>query len=241
MLNARQRVLLKALGILLWIPRATNTHKVKGVLAEQSIWRTDAEPEPVIAQTEPVISPVTPSSTGLDSVTHQPIVAKQQEPQQVKEHLQPESKPAQITAPLEVKTLPVDVSLVEKPISMVQFRIQACEINQWVVVVNEEDLKNPQRLKLWQSIQQAFQKNNLDQQVIHQFAWPLSDGARWQSAVGAKSAFAGFLFKMGLDKRIGLMSELVDEVCPDRIERLPHLAELLEEPLKKRMLWNLLK
>ena len=55
-----------------------------------------------------------------------------------------------------------------------------------------------------------------------------------------KSALNGFLFRLGLDKRVGLMSELPDNICPDRLERLPHLTELLAEPLKKRTLWHLL-
>lgn len=117
----------------------------------------------------------------------------------------------------------------------ISFRLQACEINQWIILIHEDDLQNSAMQTLWQNILKAF-----NQPEITQFSWPLSEGQRWQRSVGAKSALNGFLFRLGLDKRVGLMSELPDNICPDRLERLPHLAELLAEPLKKRALWHLL-
>lgn len=118
----------------------------------------------------------------------------------------------------------------------ISFRLQACEINQWIILIHEDDLQDSAMQTLWQNILKAF-----NQPVITHFSWPLSEGQRWQRSTGAKSALNGFLFRMGLDKRVGLMSELSDDICPDRLERLPHLTELLAEPLKKRALWHLLK
>ena len=117
----------------------------------------------------------------------------------------------------------------------ISFRLQACEINQWIILIHEDDLQNSAMQTLWQNILKAF-----NQPEITQFSWPLSEGQRWQRSMGAKSSLNGFLFRLGLDKRVGLMSELPDNICPDRLERLPHLAELLAEPLKKRALWHLL-
>ena len=37
------------------------------------------------------------------------------------------------------------------------------------------------------------------------------------------------------------MGDLPDQVCPDRIERLPSLPELLADPAQKRRLWLLLR
>ncbi len=138
------------------------------------------------------------------------------------------------TVLLEVDHQPLLMS--EAVSNTINFRLQACEINQWIVLVNEEDLQDPLMQTLWQNILKAF-----NQPAIINFSWPLSEGQRWQRTTGAKSALNGFLFRMGLDKRVGLMSELPDDICPDRLERLPHLAELLAEPLKKRTLWHLLK
>ena len=119
--------------------------------------------------------------------------------------------------------------------AIISFRLQACEINQWIILIHEDDLQNSALQTLWQNILKAF-----NQPEITHFSWPLSEGQRWQRSIGAKSALNGFLFRLGLDKRVGLMSELPDNICPDRLERLPHLAELLAEPLKKRALWHLL-
>lgn len=140
----------------------------------------------------------------------------------------------------DIKTDPrINESLDPEPLSLaprLNFRLQACEINQWVILVNESDLQQPELRKLWHNILLAFKQPT----VVH-FSWPLSEGQRWQQAGGAKAALNGFLFRMGLDKRVGLMSNLPDDICPERLERLPHLAELLAEPLKKRTLWHLLK
>lgn len=138
------------------------------------------------------------------------------------------------TVLLEVDHQPLLMS--EAASNTISFRLQACEINQWIVLVNEEDLQDPLMQTLWQNILKAF-----NQPAIINFSWPLSEGQRWQRSIGAKSALNGFLFRMGLDKRVGLMSNLPDDICPERLERLPHLAELLAEPLKKRTLWHLLK
>lgn len=117
----------------------------------------------------------------------------------------------------------------------ISFRLQACEINEWIILIHEDDLQDSAMHTLWQNILKAF-----NQPEITHFSWPLSEGQRWQRSMGAKSALNGFLFRLGLDKRVGLMSELPDNICPDRLERLPHLTELLAEPLKKRTLWHLL-
>lgn len=104
------------------------------------------------------------------------------------------------------------------------------------MLVDEQTLQNPAAKQLWNSICSAFSN---PEQI--RFSWPLADGLRWQHPLGAKAALNGFLFRLGMDKRIGLMGHLQDDVAPDRIERLPTLQELIEQPLKKRSLWLLLK
>jgi len=50
----------------------------------------------------------------------------------------------------------------------------------------------------------------------------------------------GLLMRLHPQARVGLMGELPDHVLPDRVERLPSLSSLIEQPLRKRTLWQLL-
>lgn len=243
--NARQQALLTALGIRQWVPRAATAVPVSSV----QLWRqlTDEPdqatvdhahaavhqlnqdylnhhlpPEPASVSAE-LTEQLASSAQDADIPSEQEIERRQPEPASGQE----ENETQDINGfGLEA----VGTSIVHS------FRLQACEINQWIVLVNEADLQNPQHNTLWKNILLAFR-----QPEVSHFSWPLSEGQRWQRMTGSQAALNGFLFRMGLDKRVGLMSELADPLIPDRIERLPHLAELIEQPLKKRLLWQLLK
>lgn len=257
--DARQQAILTALGIRQWVPRATATMPVPPAAVQ--LWRQQTdEPEQVVVET--LTNTVTQAKqnsasslestheiTGLESgSTHATVVLTTQpdlsesawnQPEVVAQPERMDKTNWQQTARAEVETALEDndgFELETASIPLYSFRLQACEINQWIVLVNEADLQDPQLNKLWKNILLAFR-----QPEMNHFSWPLSEGQRWQRMTGSKAALNGFLFKMGLDKRVGLMSELADEVCSDRIERLPHLAELIEQPLKKRLLWELLK
>lgn len=257
MRDVRRRSILAALGIPLWIPRLAKTNPQKVVeSASQGIWRQQGD--------EVVQDNIVDSKPHNDFVDHVKAVKPAAAVENLIEHHQsaeasagirnvaakkddavssPISQPAEpLIQPLQVP-LPetiLDYSLVESQEVVapetLRFSVQAVEINQWVILMDEKTLKNKAEKQLWNNILQAF-----GGPAMVPFAWPLADGARWQHPLGAKAALNGFLFRMGMDKRIGLMGELNDEVCPDRIERLPTLKDLLEEPLNKRALWNLLK
>lgn len=264
--NGRQRALLAVLGIPQWIPRAAKT-RLAAPATLTALWRqahdTSADQDnnqPMSPQSNH--NPVT-ETTALGNPAQRPMPAKHSQPltetvtdpqspiisglpvlrAETPERVQPTDQSLLIPDNLLISDSNVDQrinanlnaeQLVVAP--RLNFRLQACEINQWVVLVNETDLQQPELRKLWHNILLAFKQPP----VVH-FSWPLSDGQRWQQAGGAKAALNGFLFRMGLDKRVGLMSELDDALCPDRLERLPHLSELLQQPLKKRLLWQLLK
>lgn len=263
MQTARQHALLNALGIRQWVPRATAT--VVNQTTNKTLWRNDSNSNnndapneiasPQInhgAPTESINIPVngafnTQSNLNINP-SIQPEIVQQIEPNSLIRNNVELSLPV---AKIQTAFKPVNVErndLVKMQSdswadefelsqqSALSFQLQAIEINQWIILVNESDLQQVAAAKLWQNILLGFK-----QPAISHFAWPLAEGQRWQRRVGAKAALSGFLFKLGLDKRIGLMSALPDEVCVDRIERLPHLQELLDEPLKKRLLWNLLK
>jgi hypothetical protein len=117
-----------------------------------------------------------------------------------------------------------------------RFALQARVIGGWVLLVSEDSLQDPAAQRLWDNIGLAMQVNS-----IERFVWPLAEGARWQQMDGASAALSGFLFRLGASYRVGLMGALADAACPDRVERLPALADLLREPLQKRGFWQLLR
>ncbi|MEC7118878.1 MAG: hypothetical protein VXW65_03110 [Pseudomonadota bacterium] len=119
---------------------------------------------------------------------------------------------------------------------LLRFSVQARVIGAWIVLVPEQSLQVPACQRLWDNIAQA-----LSASPVQTFVWPLAEGARWQRMDGVSAAFAGFLYRLDPQRRVGLMGELPDQVCPDRIERLPSLEGLLAEPLHKRSVWALLR
>ncbi|XID74205.1 hypothetical protein ACF3NA_06455 [Alkanindiges sp. WGS2144] len=243
--NARQRALLSVLGINVWIPRAAKTTPISS--AAISLWR---QGEGAFDQSghEVASYDVQLDAVGNPSVSQQHVIAQQSTA--VRENTAGQSEVTVATDELAVKETSIkevikDVTKVISPealaleadiLNLAPFRLQACQINHWVILINEADLQDEQARKLWQNILAVFGKP-----AISYFSWPLAGGQRWQRATGARAALTGFLFRMGLDRRAGLMSELDSSICPDRIERLPYLAELLAEPLKKRILWQFLK
>lgn len=225
MLGLRQRALLDLLGIPVWISRKRDT-QAAAKSATTSIWRdlTHIEPAPVDAfeTPSPVVTPTVPAERVM--LSEPAVQARVTEPAQVPVNTAQTLTPVQAPA----------VVLSKAP--AIKFHLQVFETAQWLVMVNADELQHPQADLLWRNIQLAFK-----QPTVYRFSWPLAEGQRWQTSQGAKAALNGFLFRLGLDKRAGLIGDLPDEVCPDRLERLPRLAELLQEPLKKRQLWQVLK
>lgn len=251
--NARQHAILTALGIRQWVPRAIATTATPSV----PLWRHASDEldntnnsdchaleknDNLARDHEPANQIDQPKVTLNIEVDHQhyhhdPLQPEQLQPEQVAKPSPDLVKP--LPKPDVIQNVEHDADVFELEATaastLYSFRLHACEINQWIVLVNEADLQNPQLNTLWKNILLAFR-----QPEVNHFSWPLSEGQRWQRMTGSKAALNGLLFRLGLDKRVGLMSELADEVCPDHIERLPHLSELIEQPLKKRLLWQLL-
>lgn len=238
MYDARQRAILAGLGIPLWIPKLLGARKQHA--ASTIIWRDQPGLDQLgisIPQTLQVANVAAQQETSVVPIENQSSVARQAVPEQ-------SAKVADVTvsnpiiAPMplpgaDVAVHPAD-SLSSQP--LLRFSVQAVEINHWILLVDEQTLQSTEVRQLWGNICAAFAKT---EQL--RFNWPLADGLRWQHPQGAKAALNGFLFRLGMDKRIGLMGQLQDDVMPDRIERLPTLQELIEQPLKKRSLWQLLK
>lgn len=240
--QARARAVLAALGIPLWGVRGEQTQSVSVV----SIWGNqtdsfDSDTQDQKNQSEQkmeVLAPTTKSEVGL---TLEPSIPKpptlplvESNPVvKLKEEIQSEEKPTRLPFAQVITTN--DPMHIEQ---VIRFSLEARIIGEWVVLVSVQALNHRDRNTLWKSISQSFSFRQASQEVSR-FDWPLAEGARWQTNVGAQAALMGFLTRFGSERRIGLMGELPDSIIPDRLERLPSLDELLREPLKKRSLWRL--
>lgn len=247
---ARARALLAALGVPVWGARGAAVTRVP----VRAVWQ-GAEPrltpddirtdQPVLEQSvldqasvnqaraavisgKAVANAAVPLPNGFD---HPPPVA----PTDVQ---RPVSQPFAARAVADALTVdhPATTSSLEQDSNTrLRFAVQARVIGQWIVCVPEDALMDEQARRLWDNIGIAMQA-----QTVQHFAWPLAEGPRWQRMDGAAAALAGFLFRLSPLARVGLMGHLPDTACPDRIERLPALSELLADPLQKRTLWQLL-
>lgn len=234
MRDARQRSILAGMGISLWVPRLARTRKI--LPASADMWR-----DQVVTGQIPVAAPV-PATAIPDVVPVMPDAV--QAGLQVQLVVEPvlTANPAESAGQLPATVAAVvamqagagqDAVQTQSPL---RFSVQAVELPHWILLIDEQSLQHAAARQLWANICAAF----ANPEPVR-FNWPLADGLRWQHPQGAKAALNGFLFRMGMDKRIGLMGQLQDDIAPDRIERLPTLQELLEQPLKKRSLWSLLK
>lgn len=227
MLNLRQRSLLGVLGIPVWISRQRGTQPAAPSFP--SIWRDQNE---VSDSNTPTTENLIKRQKVIEPIISSPAMVT---PIDKSETIAVISK-THISLPEHQLLQPVALTTVDNKGESLKFHLHIVETPQWLILVSAEELKDPAATQLWQNIQLAF-----GSPTLFQFSWPLAEGQRWQSGVGAKAALSGFLFRLGLDKRAGLIGDLPDHICPDRLERLPRLSELLEEPLKKRQLWHVLK
>jgi len=212
--------------------------------ARVSLWR-DAAPPPAaladnLARAEPVEAlPV--ETKAIESQPIQPTVTSVQ----VRDAFRPTTPLLERVKPVEAEPVnptlaePVEADATETRSSvepLLRFSVQARLIGAWIVLVPDQALQDAASQRLWDNMTEAMQAS-----APHSFLWPLAEGTRWQRMEGVSAAFAGFLYRLGKTQRVGLMGELPDQVCPDRIEQLPSLPELLANPLQKRSLWLLLR
>lgn len=131
--------------------------------------------------------------------------------------------------------------------TIASFALQGLRYQQWLLLCDVEVLKQPEQAALWQSMQRG-----LNSQVL-QLNFPLVEGMNKLSL--ARAALQGFLTKVANSNQanpqpshiisydnlnIGLLSSLSDELLLDEMQRLPYLAEMLENPLRKKQLWQII-
>ncbi|MDE2420106.1 MAG: hypothetical protein KGO49_02845 [Gammaproteobacteria bacterium] len=241
--QARTRAVLAALGVPLWGARDEQPQSVPVM----SVWDKD--------ESDHVEHLVQDQKSQVEVKAVSAEVVKNIEVNQPPQRSIPQSSLPKVELNPSVK-LKTEGQLAEKPTRLpfaqviatnesvhveqvIRFSLEARVIGEWVVLVSVQALNHPDRHALWKNISQSLIFRQ-DSQEVCRFDWPLAEGARWQTNVGAQAALMGFLTRFGSERRIGLMGELPDSIIPDRLERLPSLDELLREPLKKRSLWRLL-
>ena len=236
-MQPRTRAVLAALNIPVWMGRGAAVQR-----ARVSVWRDDAPStdQKVLAESVEV--------SRIEAKSDRAVLAEHIEVQPVKteqrQAFQPivRPSPTRSAEPVAAKTAqapPAEPQTAVEP--LIRFSVQARLIGDWIVLVPEQALQDEACQRLWGNIVQAMSLHAESPAPAESFVWPLAEGARWQRMEGASAALAGFLYRLGKTQRVGLMGDLPDQACPDRIERLPSLPELLANPLQKRSLWLLLR
>lgn len=240
-MQPRTRAVLAALNIPVWMGRGGSVQR-----ARVSLWRDQlqVDPAPQSELSRPVIVAETRAQSArfIPNTSVPPAVSDISPP-----HAPPSLSAREAFMPPialhpglaehanDVVTEPLTVEpVVTEP--LLRFSVQARLIGAWIVLVPEQTLQDAACQRLWDNIGQAMQAS-----APESFIWPLAEGVRWQRMQGVSAAFAGFLHRLGKTQRVGLMGDLADQVCPERIERLPSLTDLLANPSQKRSLWLLLR
>lgn len=237
-MQPRTRAVLAALNIPVWMGRGAAVQR-----ARVSVWRdeaplTDQNPPAELTETK-LVEAKANRAVLAERVEAQPLAEAQPvkaEPRQAFQPIVPMPK-IRLAEPAQANATEVQAAV--EP--LLRFSVQARRVGDWIVLVPEQVLQDQSCQRLWNNILQALSLNLPQVAAAETFVWPLAEGARWQRMDGASAAFAGFLHRLGKTQRVGLMGDLPDQVCPDRIERLPSLPELLANPLQKRSLWLLLR
>jgi len=248
--QVRTRAVLAALGIPLWAVRGEPVQTVPKV----SIWGQQDVHTPQVETVE-VIQPIVNKinindekpSSAKDQPTSNVVVSETKSVVSQVSVISSEKLEFNNNAKVQLENKPIRQPFTQTIVAseavhvvqVVRFSLEARVIGNWVVLVSVQALNHPDRNALWKNLNQALVSgDNINQ--VGRLDWPLAEGSRWQHNDGAQAALMGFLSRFGSERRIGLMGELPDHVIPERLERLPSLDELLQEPLKKRTLWRLL-
>ena len=219
-MNPRTRAVLAVLGVPVW---AARQHAVRQV-TPTPIWRD-------------VTEEVVPRSEALVRLgTHEKVVQVSVPNRHAPPPSVVQARPIPITPQhraVEAKAPIVQPVAVEA--TAVRFAVEVLVLQSWLLVVPSQQLADNACRQLWEQIQLVFAKQPVE------WFWPLAEGARWQTAPYAAVALQGFFARLAPQARVGLMGELPDQALPERVERLPSLQQLIEQPLQKRTLWQLLQ
>lgn len=112
------------------------------------------------------------------------------------------------------------------------FQLQSLSLSHCIILLDATSLTADQHI-LWANIQRAATAEFSE--LNWPFAWQHAQDAR-----GAHSYIAGFVDGQGMDKPILMLGE-VPHFQHSKAMQLPSLQEMLEQPLLKRRLWQLMQ
>lgn len=221
-MNPRTRAVLSALGVPVWAAR----QRVVQTITPNPVWRDQTEHIEIKPTAPPGPQQPRRGQGGHLALGQQPTITK--------------APPAPIPVVVpQTPSLPqqqgVKPSAVESSASVIRFAVEALLLKSWILVVPAQQLEDTACRQLWEQLQVVFASTPVA------WSWPLAEGVRWQTAPYAAVALQGLFARLQPHARVGLMGELPDQVLPDRVERLPSLVNLIEQPLHKRTLWQLLQ
>ncbi|WP_087087801.1 hypothetical protein [Acinetobacter pittii] len=208
----QQRNILATLGIDVWVPKTQVCQKNNA----QSLWR-----DHVAEEGEPIILP-----SKNDLVLEQPIKP------QVIEIPKVESEIA-VPPPVEVPPVVPPRNEVQAPVvTIASFELQAFALEKCVIFLDVTNLADEEK-QLWGNIQKA----KIGQYAELKWPFPL---ASYQDQRGAGSYIQGFLDAVAADKKILCLGEC-SYIQHANIIHLASLKEMLEKPLLKKRLWQLMQ
>ncbi|MEQ1066218.1 hypothetical protein ABLB96_14250 [Acinetobacter sp. XH1741] len=209
----QQRNILATLGIDVWIPRTQVCQKNNA----QTLWR-DQIAESQTSITIPVIDTPTveqkqskPQILDTAEVAKEPIAA-------VVETLQPE--------------VFVEKARIVEPETIAPFELQAYCIEKCVIFVDATTLEKEEK-QLWSNIQKA----KVGQYAELRWPFPL---AAYQDPRGVGSYIQGFLDAVAAEKKILYLGKCT-YIQHANIIYLASLKEMIDKPLLKRRLWQLMQ
>ncbi|WP_163119650.1 hypothetical protein [Acinetobacter pittii] len=208
----QQRNILATLGIDVWVPKTQVCQKNNA----QSLWRDHAAEEG-----ESIILP-----SKNDLVLEQPIKPKVNEIPKVEPEIV-------VPIPAEVPPVVVPRNEVQAPVvTIASFELQAFALEKCVIFLDVTNLADEEK-QLWNNIQKA----KIGQYAELKWPFPL---ASYQDQRGAGSYIQGFLDAVAADKKILCLGEC-SYIQHANIIRLASLKEMLEKPLLKKRLWQLMQ
>ncbi len=174
------------------------------------------------------------------AVANQQVLAASQAKPELIKHIEPiaqlkDRQPTSAVVEIAQSTLETPASILPKDQTVVvmqqAFTLEAYCLDQVIIVVESSQLSKQQR-QLWTNIQSSVSG------YYHELKWPLPL-ENFRDGRGVHAYIQGFLDALALDKRILILGQL-DFISHAQSMQLASLQEMIDQPLLKRRLWQLM-